>query len=117
VKLIGSKECISMRAKSLKPKFDVRPRQYKSLNCEVREDLLSVLSDYAAALGEHKKAVVKPEDVLESMLEDLAAEPFLIAYRAAKAEEGKPKAARKGASSEASKEAKKPQTQAADEAR
>lgn len=106
-----------MRTKSLKPKFDVRPRQYKALNCEIREDLLGVLSDYAEALGEHKKMAVKPEDVLESMLEDLAAEPFLIAYRSAKAEEARPKSARKGASVEASKMGKKSQTQAADEAR
>lgn len=106
-----------MRTKSLKPKFDVRPRQYKPLNCEIREDLLSVLSDYAEALGEHKKTAVKPEDVLESMLEDLAVEPFLIAYRAAKAEEARPKSNRKGASAEALKAGKMLQTQAVDEAR
>ena len=106
-----------MRTKSLKPKFDVRPRQYKLLNCEIREDLLNVLSDYVEALGEHKKTAVKPEDVLESMLEELAAEPFLIAYRAAKAEEARPKSTRKGASAEASKMGKKTQTPAADEAR
>jgi hypothetical protein len=106
-----------MRSKSLKPKFDVRPRQYKTLNFEIREDLLSVLSDYAEALGKHKKISVKPEDVLESMLEELAAEPFLIAYRSARAEEAKPKTARKGASSDVSKEGKKTQTQPVDEAR
>jgi hypothetical protein len=106
-----------MRSKSLKPKFEVRPRKYGKLDCDVREDLLLVLSDYAEAMGQHKRTPVKPEEVLEAMLEELSLDPFLIAFRASKDEQAKPKTARKGASSEASKEGKKAPTQAADEAR
>jgi hypothetical protein len=106
-----------MRSKSLKPKFDVRPRKYGKLDCDVREDLLLVLSDYAEAMGQHKRIPVKPEEVLEAMLEELSLDPFLLAFRASKDEQVKPKAARKGASSDVSTEGKKAQAQAADEAR
>lgn len=84
------------KSNSVKPRFDVKPRQMVALACEVRVDLKEALEDYAAALTEHKKTKhpVTPEQVLETILEELKEEPFLKAYQAAKQGKG---VVRKGA--------------------